>query len=185
MADSPLGRLIGTWEFEPFVDGKPAGRGRATFEWIEDGAFVVERSKAEWSDPGWVENAPVSTRAVIGWDDSTDEIVQLYSDSRGVLRIYRGTLTDGAWTLERAAPDSTSGSSASFATTGGRLTAGGSRRRTAVRGSSTSPSPTARLRGMDSHGTTSLSADHDRRPMRLGPIHGPYLCSQHPRGKRR
>lgn len=105
MAGSPLARLIGTWEFEPLVDGQPAGRGRATFAWIEDGAFVVERSEAEWSDPGWVENAPVSTRAVIGWDDSTDELVQLYADSRGVFRIYRGTMTDDAWRLERAATD--------------------------------------------------------------------------------
>jgi hypothetical protein len=101
----PLRLLIGTWEFEPMVEGQSMGRGRATFEWIEDGAFVVERSEAEWTDPGWVENAPVSTRSVIGFDDSTDEVVQLYSDSRGVVRIYRGTLTDNAWRLERAAPD--------------------------------------------------------------------------------
>jgi hypothetical protein len=105
MAESPLGRLIGTWEFEPLVDGRPTGRGRATFEWIEDGAYVLERSDAEWSDPGWVEKAPATTRSVIGWDDSTDEMVQLYSDSRGVFRIYRMTMTGDAWTLERAAPD--------------------------------------------------------------------------------
>jgi hypothetical protein len=104
MAESPLGRLIGTWEFEPTVEGRSTGRGRATFEWIENGAFVLERSDAEWSDPGWVENAPKTTQSVIGWDDSTDEIVQLYSDSRGVFRVYRGTLTDEAWTLNRAAP---------------------------------------------------------------------------------
>ena len=105
MAESPLRRLIGTWEFEPTVEGRPTGSGRATFEWIQDGAFVLERSQAEWTDPGWVQNAPKATQAVIGWDDSTDEIVQLYADSRGVFRIYRGTLTDDAWRLERAAPD--------------------------------------------------------------------------------
>jgi hypothetical protein len=104
-SESPLARLIGTWEFEPLVGGTSAGRGRATFEWIEDAAFVLERSDAEWSDPGWRENAPKTTRSVIGWDDSTNEIVQLYSDSRGVFRLYRGTLTDDAWILERAAPD--------------------------------------------------------------------------------
>lgn len=92
---SPLGRLIGTWKFEPTVDGRSMGRGTTTFEWIEDGAFVLQRSDAEWTDPNWVENAPVSTRAVIGWDDSTDEAVELYSDSRGVSRIYRGTITAG------------------------------------------------------------------------------------------
>ena len=105
MAGSPLRRLIGTWEFEPRVEGRSAGRGRATFEWIADGAFVLERSHADWTDPGWVENAPASTQAVIGWDDSTEEVVQLYADDRGVFRIYRGTLTDDAWILERAAPD--------------------------------------------------------------------------------
>ncbi|MDQ4035841.1 MAG: hypothetical protein M3153_07915 [Chloroflexota bacterium] len=105
MADSPLARLIGSWEFEPLVDGRPAGRGRATFEWIEGGAFVLERSDAAWNDPGWVEHAPKRSQSVIGWDDSTDEIVQLYSDSRGVFRIYRGSVTDDAWTLERAAPE--------------------------------------------------------------------------------
>lgn len=105
MAQSPLARLIGAWEFEPLVEGRPAGRGRATFEWIEDGAFVLGRSEAEWVDRGWVENAPRTNQSVIGWDDSTDEIVQLYADSRGVFRIYRGTLTEDAWRLERAAPD--------------------------------------------------------------------------------
>jgi hypothetical protein len=101
---SALDVLIGPWEFEPFVEGRSAGRGRATFEWIEDGAFVLERSDAEWSDPGWIENAPKSTQSVIGVDDTTGEIAQLYADSRGVFRIYRGTLTDDAWRLERAAP---------------------------------------------------------------------------------
>ena len=104
MADSPLGRLIGTWEFEPVIDGRPVGKGRASFEWMLDGTFVLERSDAEWSDPGWVANAPKSTRAVIGFDDSTGEVVQLYADDRGVFRTYRGTLTDDGWRLERAAP---------------------------------------------------------------------------------
>jgi hypothetical protein len=105
MAESPLERLVGTWEFEPSVEGGSPGRGRATFEWIEDGAFLVERSDADWSDPSWVKNAPKTTQSVIGFDDTTGEIAMLYADSRGVLRIYRGTLTDEAWRLERAAPD--------------------------------------------------------------------------------
>ena len=50
------------------------GRGCATFEWIEDGAFLVERSHAAWTDPGWVENAPVSTQSVMGFDDTTFEV---------------------------------------------------------------------------------------------------------------
>lgn len=105
MSESPLERLVGTWDFEPIVDGRSAGRGRATFDWIEGGSFVVQRSKAEWTDPGWAENAPASMRAVIGFDDETGEVVQLYADDRDVFRVYRGTLTDEAWRLERAAPD--------------------------------------------------------------------------------
>jgi hypothetical protein len=104
MAESPLGRLVGTWEFEPLVDGRSAGVGRATFERIADGAFLLERSEAEWTDPGWVENAPLTSRSVIGFDDTTLEVTQLYADDRGVTRIYRGTLTEDAWRLERAAP---------------------------------------------------------------------------------
>jgi hypothetical protein len=105
MAESPLGRLVGNWEFEPFVEGRSAGTGRATFEWIESGAFLLERSVAEWTDPGWVESAPKTTQSVIGFDNTTDEITQLYADDRGVTRIYRGTLTDDMWRMERAAPD--------------------------------------------------------------------------------
>ena len=66
---------------------------------------MLERSDAEWTDPGWVENAPTSTQSVIGFDDTTGEISMLYADSRGVFRIYRGSLTEEAWRLERAAPD--------------------------------------------------------------------------------
>jgi hypothetical protein len=104
MAESPLERLVGTWEFEPFREGRSMGRGRATFEWI-DGAFILGRSNAEWTDPGWIENAPVSTQSVMGFDDTTFEVTQLYADSRGVFRIYVGTLTDDEWRLERAAPE--------------------------------------------------------------------------------
>ena len=104
MPDSPLERLIGTWELEPVVEGRSMGRGRATFEWIADGAFVLHRSDAEWSDPGWVEHAPRTTHAVLGFDDTTGEITQLYADDRGVHRIYRGSLTDSEWQMGRAAP---------------------------------------------------------------------------------
>jgi hypothetical protein len=105
MTDSLLERLVGTWEFEPFVEGRSMGRGRARFEWIEDGAFLLQPSHADWTDLGWVENAPVSTQSVMGFDDTTFEVTQLYADDRGVFRIYRGKVTNDEWRLERAAPD--------------------------------------------------------------------------------
>jgi hypothetical protein len=105
MAESPLGHLAGTWEFEPFVEGRSAGTGRATFEWIGGGGFLLGRSVAEWKDPGWLEKAPKTIQSVIGFDDETLEVIQLYADDRGVNRIYRGSLTHEQWYLERAAPD--------------------------------------------------------------------------------
>jgi hypothetical protein len=126
MADSPLERLVGTWEFEPFVEGRSMGRGRATFEWIEDGAFLLERSHADWTDPGWVENAPASTQSVMGFDDTTLDVTQLYADDRGVLRIYRGSATTTNGGSSGPAPTSTNASWARSATTAGRSRAGGS-----------------------------------------------------------
>ena len=48
--------------------------------------------------------AESSLQRLIGFDDTTLEHAMLYADARGVFRIYRGTLTDEAWRLERAAP---------------------------------------------------------------------------------
>lgn len=104
MPDTPLGRLVGTWELEPSIGGQSPGKSSATFEWIEGGAFLLQRSMAEWTDPGWVKSAPKTSQAVIGFDDTTMEITQLYADDRGVTRIYRGTLTEEQWLLERSAP---------------------------------------------------------------------------------
>jgi hypothetical protein len=106
-AGSPLGRLIGTWSFEASAGGRFLGRGWTTFEWLEDGAFVLQRAHDE-PDPEtsteWATHSPMPVMSVIGWDDSTGECGMLYSDARGVFRIYRMTLTDGAWTVWRDAP---------------------------------------------------------------------------------
>ncbi len=106
-AGSPLGHLIGTWDFEASAGGSFLGRGSTSFEWIEQGAFVIQHANDE-PDPNtsedWATNSPMPVTAVIGWDDTTDECTQLYADARGVFRIYRMTLTDDAWTVWRDAP---------------------------------------------------------------------------------
>lgn len=105
--ESPLHRLIGEWEFESSIDGRFMGRGRTTFRWIEDGAFVLQHADAQPSDespPEWVANSPMPVTAVIGFDDTTGEQAMLYADARGVYRIYRMTVTDEAWTVWREAP---------------------------------------------------------------------------------
>ena len=106
-AGSPLGRLIGAWEFEASSGGRFLGRGVATFEWAENGAFVIERAvdKADLAtSEDWATHSPMPVTALLGWDDATGELTQLYSDARGVFRVYRMTLTDEAWTVWRDAP---------------------------------------------------------------------------------
>jgi hypothetical protein len=107
MSDSPLAPLIGRWEFEASSKGRFLGRGSTTFEWLEGGAFVLQRA-ADEPDPAtstdWSEHSPMPVTSVLGFDDSNDERTMLYSDARGVHRIYRMTLTDGAWTVWRDAP---------------------------------------------------------------------------------
>ena len=104
---SPLARLIGTWDFEASSQAQFLGRGTATFEWIVGGACVLERADDE-PDPAtsadWAAHSPMPVTSVLGWDDSVPESAMLYSDARGVFRIYRMTLTDEAWTVWRDAP---------------------------------------------------------------------------------
>jgi hypothetical protein len=106
-ASVPLRLLIGTWEFEATKEGRSMGRGTATFEWIEDGAFVLQHADAEprpEDPPEWVANSPMPVTSVIGFDDTTLEHVMLYADARGVFRIYHMSLSEDSWKLWRAAP---------------------------------------------------------------------------------
>jgi len=105
---TPLGLLVGTWEFESTVDGSFMGRGSATFEWIEDGAFLLQRADDQQgpdADPEWTAHSPMPLTAIIGLDDTTLEHTMLYADARGVFRTYRMSLSDDTWRLWRAAPD--------------------------------------------------------------------------------
>jgi hypothetical protein len=107
VASSSLEPLIGTWEFDASREGQFLGRGRATFEWIEDGAFVLERAvdvPSPETDPGWAANSPMPVTAIIGFDDTVPGQSMLYSDARGVFRIYRMTLDADRWQVWRDAP---------------------------------------------------------------------------------
>lgn len=56
-------------------------RGRASFEWLEGGAFLVMRT--DMDDP----NIP-SGVAIFGSDDAARTVSMLYFDERGVSRTY-------------------------------------------------------------------------------------------------
>lgn len=106
-AASPLHRLIGAWEFEASSKGRFLGRGLATFEWMEGGAFVLQRAEDAPTledSADWTAHSPMPVTSVLGFDDSNGEMAMLYSDARGVFRIYRMSLTDEAWTVWRDNP---------------------------------------------------------------------------------
>ena len=83
------------------VDGQArwpdGGRGPAakvTFEWHDSGAHLVERGTVEMPE------APDSI-SIIGCDAANGTYFQLYSDERGVCRVYEMSIGNGEWKLWR------------------------------------------------------------------------------------
>lgn len=102
-----LDRLVGEWETEATIDGQTFGEERVTFDWLEDGAFLVQHSEAvdlSGAPTEWVENVPHSTVSVVGLDDVSEQFTMLYADSRGVFRVYQMSLSNGVWKIWRDAP---------------------------------------------------------------------------------
>ena len=103
---SRLDVLVGRWTVRPQVDG--AGTAWTEFAWTDDGLFLRQYTDADPpppdAPPGWRDNAPFPTTALIGLDEQADEFSVLYADARGVHRVYRMRFEDGTWTQWRAAP---------------------------------------------------------------------------------
>lgn len=96
----PFRVLVGTWNAvgtHPMVPGKTF-HGRATFEWIEGGAFLMMRSQID-------EPEIPSGIAIYGTDDATGECSMIYFDERVVSRRYLASVEDGVWKQWRDAPD--------------------------------------------------------------------------------
>jgi hypothetical protein len=94
----PFDALIGTWATEathPMVDAVVPGT--ITFEWLEGGHFIVQRSHNEH------ELFPDAI-CVIGAPETGDGLVMEYFDSRGVRRTYGISLDDGVLRMWRDAP---------------------------------------------------------------------------------
>jgi hypothetical protein len=88
--------LVGEWTLEArSATGEVwPGGGRAVFEWHDSGAHLVERRTVELPE------APASV-SIIGCDGANGTYFQLYSDERGVCRIYEMSIGDGEWRLWR------------------------------------------------------------------------------------
>ena len=88
--------LVGEWKIEAGRPGGPLwpGEARVTFEWHDSRAHLVERWTVEMPE------APDGV-AIIGCDGANGTYFQLYSDDRGVCRVYEMSIGDGEWRLWR------------------------------------------------------------------------------------
>jgi len=90
--------LVGEWTQEAIPpDGEPwPGEARTTFEWLEgsENRLLVERSTVEMPE------APNGV-CVIGCDAANGTYYQLYTDDRGVCRVYEMSIGNGEWKIWR------------------------------------------------------------------------------------
>lgn len=95
----PFDALIGEWTMElthPAFEGTVI-HGRTTFEWLEGGRFLIQRSANEHAD------FPDSI-SVIGLMEGETDLSMQYFDSRGVHRVYEIGFDGKELTLARDAP---------------------------------------------------------------------------------
>jgi hypothetical protein len=88
--------LVGDWRLEakPPVGEPWPGEGRTSFEWHESRAHLIQRSTVDMPE------APDGV-SIIGCDAANGTYYQLYSDDRGVCRVYDMSIGDGEWKLWR------------------------------------------------------------------------------------
>jgi hypothetical protein len=94
--------LVGDWEIEisnaPFLPSpSETVHGHVTFEWFENGAFLVMRE-------GDMPQGATVGIWVIGRDDSVPDYSILHYDSRGISRRYEMSFNDGVWKIWRESP---------------------------------------------------------------------------------
>ncbi len=104
-----LDALVGEWETEathPYLPNTVI-RGRATFEWLDGGRFLIWRASNDHPD------VPNSI-AILGCDaagdsgpssDSPAGCSMHYFDQRGVSRVYQFDAEPGVWRVWRDRPD--------------------------------------------------------------------------------
>lgn len=91
---------VGDWATtgtHPLVPGKTF-HGRATFEWIEGGAFLMMRTEID-------ELEIPSGIAVFGSDNASGALFMLYFDERGVSRRYEVAVEHNIQRWQRNAPE--------------------------------------------------------------------------------
>ncbi len=109
--------LVGEWTLAAtWPDGERwPGGGRVTFEWHSSGAHLVERATADLPE------APENV-SIIGCDAANGTYFQLYSDARGVCRVYEMSIGNGEWKLWREGKPFAQRFTATFSDDGNTIT---------------------------------------------------------------
>ncbi len=109
--------LVGEWTLEAtWPDGQQwPGGGRVTVEWHPSGAHLLEWGTAELPE------AP-DNLSIIGCDGANGTYFQLYSDERGVCRVYEMSIGDGEWKLWREGEPFSQRFTATFSDDGNTIT---------------------------------------------------------------
>ena len=133
-----LESLVGDWTMEArWPDGTPwPGGGHVTFRWHPSGAHLVQHGTVELPE------APENV-SVIGCDAANGTYTQLYSDERGVCRIYEMSIGEASGGSGATASRSRSASRRPSAKTATRSPGGGRSPRTAAPSRPTSTSSIA------------------------------------------
>jgi hypothetical protein len=97
-----LEAVVGEWEMElanaSFLPSpSDTAKGHVSFEWVQDGAFLVMRMGDK--PPG-----PPNAIWLISRDESTPNYIVLYYDARSVSRVYEMSFSERVWKMWREAP---------------------------------------------------------------------------------
>lgn len=91
--------LLGEWNMVGTHPALPSPvRGHSSFAWLREGALLI------WHFD-WERGGIPSALSIIGHDDAVEPCQTLYTDERGVSRIYQMSLEGGVWKMWRDSPD--------------------------------------------------------------------------------
>ncbi len=111
-----FGVLLGEWAMVGVHPLLPSAvQGHSSFEWLKEDALLAWHF--EW-DPG--REIP-SAFCIIGHDDAVEPCSVLYTDVRGVARIYQMSLAGGVWKMWRDASDFSQRMRATFSDDGNSI----------------------------------------------------------------
>ena len=111
--------LVGEWNMVGTHPVFPATvYGHSSFDWLVEGLLLV------WHF-NWEPGGPPTALSVIGHDGAAETCSMLYSDERGVARIYQISLEGGVWKMWRDTPGFLQRVTGTFSADGNTLTCQG------------------------------------------------------------